>query len=843
MIAFSCPECDAELEVSDNKAGTKVACPECGRRMLVPAPAQKTADPRIQRGTKPPPPVSTTKRPQRSMERDEPAKRPQGNKTLLIAGIGGGIVVLLLAGVVVALLMSSKKETTSRADNGSTSASAGTSGTNSGAGGNATNPQADNKSSKPEEGKNAAKATGEGEHREKARGTDLYPHVLKSLAWVVVNVPKRGQGSGSGTLVDRKNRLVLTNHHVVDSADQIRIFFPIYENEKLIAEKNAYLDVKLVKRSEIIKGTVLASDQRRDLALVVMDRDPPDGIDSLPLSRKSVVPLQDVWSFGSPGAGGTLWQSVTGTVRGEPYKKQWQSGDPSGAHLYTHDAMAIETQVPTNPGDSGGPLVNDRGELVGVTHGFRHGSQLLTLFIDVSEARQFIEETCRNRQLTFVPGTRVLTVHTTKAVADLIQDLQSSDARVRAKAAQALGTAGPEARYAVKALISAVRDDKDDLTRKYAQEALNEIGPPDKSDLRLLKDALKDRSLEVRSYAATAIGKLGPDARSAVPDLVQALKDDKEAIVRQSAARSLGRIGTDSKPKVFPPLYAALKDPEKDVRVTAAEAITEIGQLSAADVPALVDILKQPDPEVRICAARALERLGKDAKGTIANLIEAAKGANGPLRRAIIDALLQLGADNKTTIPVFVDALDDSDRDARRGACQALAKFGPEAKKAAAAKLAEVLSDVDKDVRKQAAIALGKMGPLPKEALLALVEAARDEDKDVRDKAFDTLGGLGPDAKAAIPKLIGLFKEKDREIGRRAAITLGKIGKEAVPELVKALDDPNRQIRLGAIRSLGEIGPDAKSAIKYLLRLKALDPDPEIQLEIDTALERIRRKD
>jgi DNA-directed RNA polymerase subunit RPC12/RpoP len=39
LIRFTCPSCRSVLECADSKAGSKVACPKCGQRLLIPAPA------------------------------------------------------------------------------------------------------------------------------------------------------------------------------------------------------------------------------------------------------------------------------------------------------------------------------------------------------------------------------------------------------------------------------------------------------------------------------------------------------------------------------------------------------------------------------------------------------------------------------------------------------------------------------------------------------------------------------------------------------------------------------------------------------------------------------------
>src|SRR5262249_24455894 len=134
MIAFNCPECDTELEVPDNKAGTKVACSECGRKLSAPAPATKKADTRLQSGSKSPPSkkadtriqsgtkTAAAKKPARRFEEDDEddeeeeerrssssKKKPKKGNTALILGVGGGVIVLL-AGVAAAIWAFTGKE-------------------------------------------------------------------------------------------------------------------------------------------------------------------------------------------------------------------------------------------------------------------------------------------------------------------------------------------------------------------------------------------------------------------------------------------------------------------------------------------------------------------------------------------------------------------------------------------------------------------------------------------------------------------------------------------------------------------------------------------------------------
>ena len=89
--------------------------------------------------------------------------------------------------------------------------------------------------------------------------------------------------------------------------------------------------------------------------------------------------------------------------------------------------------------------------------------------------------------------------------------------------------------------------------------------------IKLLQQALKDKSEEVRRYAVFATRKIGE--KKALPIVQQAIKDDSQK-VRSSAAWAAGEIGE----KGLPILKQALKDKSEEVRFYAAKAAGKIGE-------------------------------------------------------------------------------------------------------------------------------------------------------------------------------------------------------------------------------------------------------------------------
>ena len=216
-------------------------------------------------------------------------------------------------------------------------------------------------------------------------GNSVYRKVLASSTWIHSD---RGPGrlaTGSGSLIDKGRRLVLTNYHVVGNTKHALVFFPIYDrNGKAVPERSFYL---LRRKQLAIPGEVVEIDHQADLALIRLERI-PTGTPALSLARVSPEPGQNVHSIGNPGKSDALWVYTAGKVR-QVYTKKWKARLDDRT-VVTFQAKVIETDSPTNPGDSGGPLVNDQGELVGVTQGGAIDAQLISIFVDISEVRRLL---------------------------------------------------------------------------------------------------------------------------------------------------------------------------------------------------------------------------------------------------------------------------------------------------------------------------------------------------------------------------------------------------------------------------------------------------------------------
>jgi Trypsin-like peptidase domain/TPM domain len=308
-------------------------------------------------------------------------------------------------------------------------------------------------------------------------GSRVYQKVLKSVVWIH---SARGPGklaTGSGSLLDRKNRLVLTNYHVVEENDRATVMFPIFRGGKVVAEREFYLDRI---RRDGIRGKVIVRTQRHDLALIQLE-DLPPGVEALPLSTVGVTPGQSVHSIGNPGGSGALWVYTPGRVR-QVYTKKWKS-DLDGRTV-TFEAEVIETDSPTNPGDSGGPLVNSKGELVGVTQGGAVNARLLSTFIAVTEVKALLA----SREVRAITGSQTLIPQ--RAPDALLKD---------------------EAKLFSDEAVKKVTEELRDIAKKYRREVIVETYPtvPAKDVDRVKDMTREERNKYFRNWATQRLHSEG----------------------------------------------------------------------------------------------------------------------------------------------------------------------------------------------------------------------------------------------------------------------------------------------------------------------------------------------
>jgi HEAT repeat protein len=303
--------------------------------------------------------------------------------------------------------------------------------------------------------------------------------------------------------------------------------------------------------------------------------------------------------------------------------------------------------------------------------------------------------------------------------------------------------------------------------------------------------------------AIQALREIGPEAKMAVPALIGLLKDKERQC---EAISTLHEIGPEAKAAVSA-LTELLRD--KNVAFKAASALGEIGPGAKAAVPALIELLKEQ--EGRQESALALGRIGPDAKAAVPALTTVLGDKDASAASAAAWALGRIGPEARSAVGRLTELLKD--KDARWEAATALGRIGPAAGPAAPA-IAELLKEKGWYMG-PVFLALGRIGPAAKAAVPALARYLKDKGSLDRSAAISVLAKIGPEAKDALPTLVGLLKDKNEDSGSRQRIAwvLTKIGPPSIPIFMELLKDRSEQTRSIAMWGLGEIGPEAGTAV------------------------------
>ncbi|HMP02846.1 MAG TPA: serine protease [Gemmatales bacterium] len=185
---------------------------------------------------------------------------------------------------------------------------------------------------------------------------ELYQFVLGGIALV-----RSDFGEGTGWLLSKQDRLMVTNHHVVARntrrSEDLWVIFPVRTAEREVIAERSYYEQH--GRKLEIRARLVYSSPTQDLALLRLER-VPESVHELPLAPAGARQGELVRSVGNPGKSEALWVHNSGTVR-QIYSKEvrYRSGQQVKARM-------IETQQPIAGGDSGSPVVNGKGEVVGV---------------------------------------------------------------------------------------------------------------------------------------------------------------------------------------------------------------------------------------------------------------------------------------------------------------------------------------------------------------------------------------------------------------------------------------------------------------------------------------------
>ena len=208
--------------------------------------------------------------------------------------------------------------------------------------------------------RNGSSHTVMGQNRPDLPAQQIYDQAIHSVVFILTD-----EGSGSGVLIDKERRLVVTNQHVTGTAATVSVVFPYRDqNGKLQKDVDFYADNVewLVDNNYATRGDVIAQNVENDLAIVQLDWLPRTAREiQHDFSRNVEDSMQrgdKVHILGNPGD--RLWNWTQGTFLRPRQVCLMENGPLVGC---------LEMEGDTHGGNSGGPVLNGQGVLIGILTG------------------------------------------------------------------------------------------------------------------------------------------------------------------------------------------------------------------------------------------------------------------------------------------------------------------------------------------------------------------------------------------------------------------------------------------------------------------------------------------
>ena len=169
------------------------------------------------------------------------------------------------------------------------------------------------------------------------------------------------QGLGSGFIINKKGH-ILTNYHVVEGADEIRV---------------------TLEDGDTLPAKLIGADEKTDVALIQIET--KKDLPILALGNSDSMAVGDwVVAIGNPFG---LEHTVTAGIVSAKGRAQVDPGKIRGAY---HDF--IQTDASINPGNSGGPLLNVRGEVIGINTAINAAGQGIGFAIPIAMVKDIVPQ-------------------------------------------------------------------------------------------------------------------------------------------------------------------------------------------------------------------------------------------------------------------------------------------------------------------------------------------------------------------------------------------------------------------------------------------------------------------
>ena len=178
---------------------------------------------------------------------------------------------------------------------------------------------------------------------------------------------RKAQSLGSGVIVNAEKGYILTNNHVIDGADEIKV---------------------TLRTGETYEAKLIGTDPDSDVAVIQIKA---TNLTAVPLANSEKLQVGDfAIAIGNPfGLGQTVTSGIISAI------------ERSGLGIEGYENF-IQTDASINPGNSGGALVNLRGELIGINTAIfskSGGSQGIGFAIPTNMASSIMEQLIKHGEV------------------------------------------------------------------------------------------------------------------------------------------------------------------------------------------------------------------------------------------------------------------------------------------------------------------------------------------------------------------------------------------------------------------------------------------------------------
>jgi Do/DeqQ family serine protease len=333
------------------------------------------------------------------------------------------------------------------------------------------------------------------------------------------NMPQRKEvkSLGSGVIIDADAGYIVTNHHVIEGADEIAV--TLYDGTQLEAK-------------------IIGSDPEADVAILKVEH---DNLTHIPFADSSKLRVGDFTvAIGNPfGLGQTVTSGIVSAL------------GRTGLGIEGYEDF-IQTDASINPGNSGGALVNLRGELIGINTAILasggSGNVGIGFAIPINMVREIIEQLIefgevRRGMLGVImqnltpelAGAFGLELHQGVVISQVVDNSAASKAGLQAgdvvseingvpvKSASAMRNMVGLMRVGAKMDITVIRDGAQQQLTAYIQDEVEQAVAGDKLNPRLAGATIESHDENGTNFlvvADVARGSAAWNARLRKDDLI-----------------------------------------------------------------------------------------------------------------------------------------------------------------------------------------------------------------------------------------------------------------------------------------------------------------------------------